>query len=302
MIALVDVELRRFLYRRVVRLFAFLILVGFLIAGVAAFIRSHEPDVPAFARENIARDMERCLDGRGPQWRFTVEGDRRDFCEEAVSAQYGIQDRRLHMADFTDTAAGMTGFFVPIAVLLAASFVGAEWNHRTITTSLTWEPRRWRLLAAKLIAAVSIAIVATILFQALLMLLLTPAAVFRGTTEGIGGDWFVDLVWTILRSAGLAGVGAALGFSIAAIGRNTAAALGVMFVYIAVLEPSVRAWRPGLYRYLLSDNFVVFVTDNYQLNVFGAEHSRADATLVLIAYVAIVFAAAGYLFRRRDVA
>jgi len=38
-----------------------------------------------------------------------------------------------------------------VAWVIGASSIGAEWQARSITTLLTWEPRRARVLAAKVV-------------------------------------------------------------------------------------------------------------------------------------------------------
>ena len=51
-----------------------------------------------------------------------------------------------------------------------------------------------------------------------------------------------------------------IGAAVAMIGRHTAAALGAVFVYIAVLESIVRGLRPAMGRFLLGDNLTTVVT------------------------------------------
>src|SRR5437764_174009 len=55
------------------------------------------------------------------------------------------------------------------------------------------------------------------------------------------------------RSAVLTGLAAALGASLAMIGRNTAVALGAAFVYLNVVEGVLRAWKPWLGRCFISE-------------------------------------------------
>ena len=46
----------------------------------------------------------------------------------------------------------------------------------------------------------------------------------------------------------------------AAVGRHTAAALGAVFIYTAVLEGLVRGFRPQWTPWLLGDNIVAFIS------------------------------------------
>ncbi len=54
---------------------------------------------------------------------------------------------------------------------------------------------------------------------------------------------------------------ALLGFAFANLVRNTAAALGVGFVYVVIVENAVRAARPAWQEWLLSTNAAALVQD-----------------------------------------
>jgi len=68
-----------------------------------------------------------------------------------------------------------------------------------------------------------------------------------------GSAWWWGLVGGVTRSAVLTGLAAALGASLAMIGRNTAVALGAAFVYLNVVEGVLRAWKPWLGRCFISE-------------------------------------------------
>jgi hypothetical protein len=55
-----------------------------------------------------------------------------------------------------------------------------------------------------------------------------------------------------------------MGASIATIGRNTAAALGIAFGYLAIVENAIRGLRPSWMPWLLGDNSVVVITNQPQ--------------------------------------
>jgi hypothetical protein len=183
--------------------------------------------------------------------------------------------------------------------LLAASFVGADWQSDTIRTTLTWEPRRIRLMAAKVIAFALAASLGVLVLLALLGGALVPAAAFRGTTEGTDSAWLSDLITTALRIAALAGLAAVASISIATIGRRTSAALGVGFLYLAVIEGVVRGTLPGLRPWLVGDNAVGFVDGHGNAAVAG--RSALGAGLYLVAWAAALLIAAAAWFRWRDV-
>ena len=88
---------------------------------------------------------------------------------------------------------------------------------------------------------------------------------------------------TGLRVACVIGLAATFVASVAMIGRNTAAALGVAFAYLMVVENIVHAWKPWAARFLLGPNGAVFVTGR---DLDTAEFSRSTATagLTLLGY------------------
>jgi hypothetical protein len=187
-----------------------------------------------------------------------------------------------------------------IAWLFGASFVGAEWQRGTMTTALTWEPRRIRLFVAKLVATVVMTLVLAVVLQALLGLALTPAAALRGSTAGLGGSWFAEAAGAVLRGAIVAAVGAAIAFSIAMAGRNTGAALGIGFAYGAIAEQFLRAWKPQWAPWLFSDNAARFITAE-EIGFPPLARTTTEAALLIIIYALIFAVASAALFKRRDV-
>ena len=187
-----------------------------------------------------------------------------------------------------------------IAWLFGASFVGAEWQRGTMTTALTWEPRRVRLFVAKLVATVVTTLILAVVLQTLLGLALTPAAALRGSTAGIGGPWFAEVAGAVLRGAAVATVGAAIAFSIAMAGRNTGAALGVGFAYGAIAEPFLRAWKPEWAPWLFSDNAARFISAQ-EIGFPPMARTTLEAALLITVYALILAVLAAASFKRRDV-
>jgi ABC-2 type transport system permease protein len=170
-----------------------------------------------------------------------------------------------------------------------------------MTTLLTWEPRRVRVLAAKLAVVSALAFVGYLLLQAILGLILAPTAVFKGTTEGVGGEWFRHVISFLLRGGATAAIAATFGAALATIGRNTAAALGVAFGYFAIVEPLLRALRPKWQPWLLVDNVATFTLGSSGSNAEFSSRSATGAGLLIGVYAIALAAAAVAVFRARDV-
>src|SRR5439155_2452759 len=152
MSGLLVVELRRFLVRRLVRAVAVLVMVGIVIAGIATLAKSHRSNAGALeaqARVKHDRIVAECISGRfGPPTDALPPGQsREEFCRSVVTSE--PNDPRFHLMSLVDVFKGTTVPLVLLAWVLSASFIGAEWHAGTVTTLLTWEPRRIRVLVAK---------------------------------------------------------------------------------------------------------------------------------------------------------
>ncbi len=298
------VELRRLLSRRLIRVLALVVLASILVGGVmGAFnARRNQNSAPSAQMtqrvERIEeRELRRCLSGQygtlpdDPQ-------EAREFCESQLFVE--DMDPRLHLTDVTDVLLGTSVIIMILLWLVGASFIGAEWRHDTITTLLTWEPRRIRLMLAKVAAATLFAFVCALLIQALVGTVVALSAYAFGTTAGADGEWLRELLEQTLRIAGVGALVGVVGFSLASLGRNTAAALGVGFAYVVVVENLIRALKPEWQPWFFSDNAALVITaDSAAFTQVG--HTVVQAALVIAGYMLVLLLAALAVFRSRDV-
>ena len=136
---------------------------------------------------------------------------------------------------------------------------GAEWRAGTITTTLTWEPSRLRLHAARTASAGLLAFVIGFALQVAFLTSALPAALLNGTTEGTDTAWWIGLAAAIARISLVAALVAVLAVSVATIGRNTSAALVAMAAWALVIERTIAALRPGLARFMIGENVATVV-------------------------------------------
>lgn len=217
----------------------------------------------------------------------------------AVSSPEVGADPRFPLTMLPDVLKGTSIPLILAGWLLGASFIGAEWRAGTITTLLTWEPRRARVIVAKVLACAVSVFALGIALQAVLGGVLGLDAVFRGTTEGVDTSWLRETGGVAVRAATLASVASVIGFAVASIGRNTAAALGAGFAYVAVIENLVRGLRPEWQRWLFTDNAAVIITGG---NVgFSFQRTMLQAFVLLAVYAAALFTVSVVMFRTRDV-
>ena len=300
----VAVELRRLLARRLVHVLAILVVAAILFGGVMAAIqaRKNEGGGPSVqAGQGVARaqerEVQRCLSGRyGPVPDDPQEA--RAFCESQFSLE--ASDPRMHLTDISDILLGISVLIMILMWLVGASFIGAEWRHGTITTLLTWEPRRVRLMLTKVAAVVLFGFVVSLLIQLAVAAAVGPSAYAFGTTSGADSAWLSDLIRQSLRIAGVGAVMGAVGFALASLGRNTAAALGVGFAYVVVVENLIRALKPQWQPWFFSDNAAVLVTADPSILGQG-DYSVARSAFVVGGYTLLLLLAAIGIFRARDV-
>ena len=296
---LLAVELKRFWSRRLFRVLVILFMLALLVAGVIAlFVSDDSDDAVARAQAESRQQIDQCLEfweGQGQTDLPPEVEDVREFCESQVF----VEDPRFPYNEMPGVMEGLAIPFLMLGWLIGASFVGAEWNHRTMTTMLTWEPRRSRLLVSKLIALVAGVFVVTLLVQAFTMLAFLPAGLFVGNMDGMDSSWWRDLVEQSLRTGGLGVLASVFGMSLAMLGRNTAAALGVGFVYLAVVESLIRGFKPQWSEWLVGNNIALVLDPG---DVFDVGHGMGAAALLLAAYAGGLFLVALAFFKRRDLA
>jgi hypothetical protein len=291
------VELWRMGSRRLVQALVLLSIAGIVVSAVIAGVNSRPPTQEELAQAEleVGMQVQDCVE-HPDYWPAPPEGhSREDFCEELVGQSF-VQDERFRLISLRSILEGVSLAVATLGWAIGASLVGAEWHTGTVTTLLTWEPRRVRVFVAKVTAAVVGVAAIALALQALLGGALALVAVLRGTTEGADGSWLTATAGTAVRSALLASFGAAVAFAIASVARNTAAALGTVFVWLAVVEGLVRALRPGWAPWLIADNAIVFLTGSGNI-----DRTMMGAGLLLVSYAIGLATVACVAFARRDV-
>jgi ABC-type transport system involved in multi-copper enzyme maturation permease subunit len=308
MTRLLIAELRRIASRRLVRLTVALAAVGIVLGGLAAFVFSaslseeaYQQRVADAKREQVAIDARigPCLEAHGLHPGDEIPDDVARECFPNKSAR--ADDPRFHRARLRGVLQGVTGGLAVVGWALGASLVGAEFASRSMTTLLTWETRRGRVFLTKAVAAIAAMSLFSLVVLALVGLAMWPSVAFHGAPFRPGDPTLTALAGTVGRGVALTAVAAGMGFAIATIGRNTAAALGAGFAYIIVLEnilgSSIERWR----RWLLLGNVIVFVSGhNGGADIPGRTVIGAGVFLTAVALTLLVVAATS--FRTRDLA
>jgi len=262
MTTILTAEIRRALSRRLVRALVLVALVGIAAIAIGAWVTSDATSADAYS----AADIWSGVDGGGD----------------------------------ANTLGQTSALFLLMGLLGGASFLGAEYRAGTIGTLLTWEPRRFRVITAKLLAAGLVAAALYVVLQAVLGAALIGVASGAGTTDGLDADFYARLGGLLLRGGLLTAGCAVLGGSLAALGKNTTAALAILLGYLLVVENILRGLRPGWHDW--------FVLDNLFLVLVGRPEEGSDiqrtvlaAALLLTFYLAVIVGGSAFAFARRDV-
>ena len=220
-------EMRRALHRRAVLVLIAIALAGCALAGAIAYFTSKGKTV---AQLRLADD--------GP----------------AVMANWWIADDHVGVLSVGMFFLFLGGFFG------GATVAGAEWRAGTITTVLTWEPRRLRLHGARLASGAILAFVISFALQVVFLASFAPAVVFNGTSDGVDGSFWYSLAVVMARTSVITAAAAVLAMSLATAARNTAFAVIAMFAWIVVIEGLIRALKPSLSSWLWGETVTTVMT------------------------------------------
>ncbi len=307
MTRLVASEIRRLTSRRLVRRLALLSLVLIAAGGALAFVRTDSLSEATFQQRQAEADQRQaaqdaeissCLTEHGVARQDEVPDEvARDCFTDPAPAPH---DPRFHRTRLLGILQGTAGVLVLVGWLIGASMVGAEFASRSMTTTLTWEPRRLRVIVAKAGVAIAGAALLAAGIVAATTLAMLPALLRSGAPVTAAEPSWATLLGAGLRGTALPAISCGIGFGIATLARNTGAALGAGFVYVVVIEnilgSSLAAWRP----WLLLGNLIVFVSGHADADIPGRSVAEAALFLSLVALAALI--AGALSFRARDVA
>jgi ABC-2 type transport system permease protein len=184
-------------------------------------------------------------------------------------------------------------------VVLAIVGITGEWRHRTITSSLLAAPDRLRFLAAKTLAFAAAGLVVSLTIS--IAISIVGMAILSGRdlpTPELG-----ELLVQILRNAELAALLGAFGLAVGSLIRNQPTAIVGVLVLAFVIEPTVIALVPEVGRFGPTSGLAAGV-QAIPPDDIGAEGvdllSPGLATLGMLVWIAVPFAAGVTMLRRRD--
>lgn len=265
------------------------------LAGYDAFVASQPSPPEGFpTRADVERDpINYCFTPPGVE----VTGPENDPCSNTPKQPYVTAAK---LPDFGRAVAVICAF---AAFLIGSSAAGAEWSAGTMQSLLYWEPRRVRVVLGKVLGLVVVIGALVVVAEALFAALALGAGSIRGTTDGLTRGAWMSYLLLVARAALFAGFAATLGFAIAFATRATAAAVGIAFVYFAILENLLVAWKVWLSPYVIGrlligwlENGSIVRSADQPIALTGV---RSGITLAI--YAAVMMVLATGWFRQRDV-
>ncbi len=342
MIRLLRVELGRLFSRRLFRAVAILGLLAVL--GVDGLIAARSSNNVAAAKataDQLQKDQyQQCVSsigapGGGPTQEdcdSQLPGGQLKACLAAVGQNPGqgptadecrrqstfnpyFNDPRFHFADHAeDLLLGAGYILMSVALIVAASAVGAEWQAGTFASLLTWESRRQRVLAAKLLAPVLAMTVVTAVLLTVLEAGAALAADLRGTLELTTGHLMRQVAVMGGRVVGLVALVTLIGGALAAFTRHTVAVVGVVAGYLVageIVGGIVSTWwrQHGLAAQLLALvqgrlSYYVDPPRGVDRNTWNGQRflHAGPAALIVVTIAVILVGTASVALHRRDVA
>jgi ABC-2 type transport system permease protein len=196
--------------------------------SAATFDVSATPGIP-FGRL-FQVELRKTVDTRAGRWLIGITVGLALLAETIFLWVVVAQDEAAQFGDFVAAAAFVSSILLPVVGIM---LVTSEWSQRTAMTTFTLEPRRTRIVLAKLLAGVALTafVIAFALVVGLICNLLYGA--MQGPIDWTFG-WSGFAGFVINQTFAMLG-----GFALACLLLNTPAAIVVFFVYRWVL--------PGLF-------------------------------------------------------
>ncbi len=228
-----------------------------------------------------------------------------------------------HRTTFAEAASGwveqLSTFLLLVTVVVGATFVAAEFSSGSISTWLTFEPRRGRVFASKVAVAALVTGVAVLVASAVFVGAAWLVCRVNGALGDVTPELWADVTHRVLRTGALSVGTAALGAALAFLLRHTAAAIAVVFAWMVILENILSSFVEGYARWTVQTNMTAWIqggltrqvgstmcsTDASGVTTCDGESltvTMAQSGVFLLGVVVAVTAVAFVVFRRRDVA
>ncbi len=283
-----DVELRRFFARRMVR-------VTVVVAATLVVV------IIGIATAKGHRTAHTFYPGGVPTQIVNPDGSVSTFTPGVIQT-----DTRLDVGRSLRDAMEGTGVALLFAgIALGASFVGAEFNVGSLTTQLLFEPRRWRVHAAKTAATALGGALVTFFVLALLGIAMYAGSEIHGVVHGVDASFVVNRLWEALRITGAVAAGTTFAYAVTLVARRSSAGMMIFFFQyplLFLLDPdrmpygvlSHYAPMRGLLAVVIDPSTATGVNER-------AIHTIAGGVALTALWAVVIIGSAGVSFARSEV-
>ena len=180
-------------------------------------------------------------------------------------------------------------------LLLGVMIMSGEFRHGTITQTLLITPNRWKVLAAKLIAAAIGGFVIGVIAEVFTFVLFVPLLKLKGVDIVFEDEARSYVIGSILATT----LWGPLGVAVGSLMRNQVAAIIVVFATLLIVEPILTGvtesrW-PEIPKYFPVHLITGVIGDDPETL------SRGASVAVVLAYVLVLSALGGRFVLQRDV-
>ena len=187
-------------------------------------------DILATERVPLTRlvevELRKLVDTRASRWLLLIQGLLIAAASTIVIIVAAVNDEPMEFMDFGTIAGVVMGFLLPVIGVMA---ITSEWSQRTNMATFTLEPRRARVVTAKLLAVVMVALASVVVAIGIGYLSSAVAALV-----GVEVDWTTD-VEMLVAFAVTQVLGLVTAFAFGTLVLNTPGAIVCTFAYFTVL-------------------------------------------------------------------
>ena len=262
-------------------------------------------------KESSQKDYENCL--QDPESYFGGDATAEDCAGTLPTIDWFLTRAELDLkSELANRGTTLMILLACVAILVGATFAGADWGSGSMSNQLLFEPRRSRVWAVKALAVALACTAATAVVLAL----------FWGTLAALASSRGIDVAqatWTaILQASGrdlalVAGVSLG-GYALTMLLRHTVGTLGLLFGY-AVVGEGLAAALPvdRMSQWSMAHNVMAWLQDGtevYDESICGGGQGSCSPFYTLhlthaAGYLGALLLLAGVVsvlsFRRRDV-
>lgn len=271
---LLRIELTRLRWRRAVLMLAALsiIIPALIWAGMAWSTRPVSDADIAQAQEQVERDKamyaadrDRCLE-HPDEYGVPEEADLEQFCDEIFAEpqiDWYLYREQLDASVAKDHGLGVATVLLGLALLIGATFAGADWSSGSMSNQLLFEPRRMRVWGAK--AAAILLGTAVIAALGLIAFWAATWATMESRDIATSAAQWRDIAGEASRSVAFAAGAGIGGFVVTMLLRSTVGTLGVMLAFSIGGSLLVAALPiEGNGRWMLPNNVFGIIQNGYQ--------------------------------------